>query len=407
MERIILHCDIKNCYTSIECAENKSLIGKALAICTDNDSHDSIILASSPEAKKFGVQTGENIWNAKFKCPDLIIIQSNFDLYSKYSKAARNIYYRFTNKIESFGLNECWLDVTESSKLFGTPEEMAKLIKQSIKKELGISISIGISFNKAFAKIASSVSFPGTIKTIDKKNFKREIWPMSIETLIGINRQTIKVLNSINIKTIGEIATVSKSKLIKQLGKLGEQLWEYANGLEDSPVSDCDFTTPVKSIGHGITTVSFSKNKDDIWHLIFALSETISSKLRSNRLAANGIQITIRDNNFKNHDYQCMLVSPTQNSTALSRQAFTLLTKNFACTNDIRSISVRAIHLVPHGTPYQMDLRGGLSKNKSIQNEVNPIEKLQSKFGSKIINYSVLLYDQKHNTFESKTALCI
>ncbi|MFR1519125.1 MAG: DNA polymerase IV [Clostridia bacterium] len=399
MERIILHCDINNCYASIECAENPALCGKPVAVCGDVEERHGIVLAKNSEAKAYGVQTGEAVWQAKLKCPSLMIRRPRFDLYLKYSKAVRDIYSRFTNQIESFGIDECWLDVTGSTKLFGSAIEIANKIRTAVSSELGITISVGVSFNKVFAKLASDLKKPDAVTCIEKKLFKKIVWPLPVSHLMGVGRRTAKVLDSLYIKTIGDLAKEPPEHLRKVLGKNGVQLWNYANGLENSPVTDCDFSSPVKSIGHGITTPSDLKHNSEVWHVIFALSETIGKKLRCNRLAASGIQISIRDNEFKTQEFQCMLPAPTQSSLAVSRQAFCLFSKKYAWTHDIRSVSVRAINLVPYGTPYQLDLWGEARKVDKAEKIESTMDKLQDRFGSKIINYAVILYDSRHYSF--------
>ncbi len=399
MERVILHCDINNCYASIECAENPALRGRPVAVCGDVEERHGIVLAKSPEAKAYGVQTGETVWKAKLKCPHLVIVHPRFELYMKYSKAARDIYYRFTNQIESFGIDECWLDVTGSTKLFGTGIEIANKIRAAVSAELGITISVGVSFNKVFAKLASDLKKPDAVTCIEKKLFKKIVWPLPVSDLMGVGRRTAKSLNSLYIKTIGDLAKEPPEHLQKVLGKCGLQLWKCANGLENSPVTDCDFSSPVKSIGHGITTPSDLKHNQEVWHVIFALSETIGKKLRSNRLAASGIQVSVRDNEFKTYEFQCMLPAPTQSSLAVSRQAFCLFSKRYAWTHDIRSVSVRAINLVPYGTPYQLDLWGDALKINKTEKLEDTMDTLQDRFGSKIINYAVILYDTRHYSF--------
>lgn len=404
MERIILHCDINNCFASIECAENPGLKGKPIAVCGDPEDRHGIVLAKSYEAKEYGVQTGETIWQARLKCPSLITVKPHYDTYMRYSKAARDIYYRFTDKIESFGLDECWLDVTGSTKLFGSGEEIANLIRRTIHSELGITVSVGVSFNKIFAKLASDLRKPNAVTVIDKKSFKKDIWPLPVDYLMGVGRKTSKILNSVYIKTIGDLAKESPECLQKILGKSGSQLWEYANGLENSPVSDCDFSSPVKSIGHGVTTPTDLKCNDDVWHLIFALSETVAKKLRSNRLAASGIQISVRDSEFNNHEFQCILPTPTQSSLAISRQGHALFQKKYKWTHDIRSISVRATNLVPYGTPYQLDLWGTAQRINKSEKIESTMDQLQYRFGENVINYAMIIYDRSHYAFCEKKA---
>lgn len=399
MDRIILHCDINNCYASIECAEDPSLRGKPIAVCGDVEERHGIVLAKSQEAKAFGIQTGETVWNAKLKCPELTIVKPHFDVYMKYSNAAREIYYRYTNQIEAFGMDECWLDVTGSTKLFGSGEEIADKIRQSISSELGITISAGVSFNKVFAKLASDMKKPDAVTCIDKKNFKKIVWPLPVSALIGAGRRTVKLLDSLYIKTIGDLAKERPERLRKLLGKSGIQLWNYANGLDTSPVADCDYSSPVKSIGHGITTPSDLKTNEEVWHVVFALSETIGKKLRANRLAAGGVQISVRDNTFSNHEFQCMLPTPTQSSLAVSRRAFYLFSKKYAWTHDIRSVSVRAINLMPSGSPYQLDMWGEAQKINKTEKMEDAMYNLQERFGNSIINYATILYDTKHYSF--------
>jgi DNA polymerase-4 len=278
------------------------------------------------------------------------------------------------------------------------------MIRKTISDELGITVSVGVSFNKVFAKLASDLKKPNAVTIIDKKTFKKTVWQLPAEYLMGVGRQTLKSLNSMYIKTIGDLAKESPDKLQKALGKNGYQLWEYANGYESSPVSDCDFSSPVKSIGHGITTPSDLKCNDDAWHLIFALSETVGKKLRSNRLAATGIQISVRDSEFKNYDFQCILPTPTQSSLAISRQAYALFAKKYNWAHDIRSISVRAINLVPYGSPYQLDLWGTSLKTDKLETIENTMDKLQYRFGENIINYALIMYNKNHYSFSERKA---
>ena len=320
-------------------------------------------------------------------------------MYLKYSRAVREIYYRFTNQIEAFGIDECWLDVTGSTKLFGRGTEIANRIRTAVFSELGITISVGVSFNKVFAKLASDLKKPDAVTCIERKTFKRIVWPLPVSVLMGVGKSTAKTLNSLYIKTVGELAKESPARLRRSLGKCGMQLWEYANGLECSPVADCDVSSPVKSIGHGITTPSDLKHNEEVRHVIFALSETIGKKLRSNRLAASGVQISIRDSEFRTHEFQCMLPAPTQSSLAVSRQAFCLFSKKYAWTHDIRSVSVRAIHLVPHGTPYQLDLWGDALRTSKSETIEDAMDKLQTRFGGGVINYAAILYDPRHYSF--------
>ena len=234
--RTILHSDLNNFYASVETLKNPAFKDVPLAVCGSVEDRHGIVLAKNQLAKEMGVKTGEVIWEAKKKCRDLQTVLADHASYEKISKEVRKIYARFTDKIEPFGIDECWLDVTHSQKLFGTGEEIAEKIRQTIKEEIGITVSVGVSFNKVFAKLGSDMKKPDAVTIISEENFRKKVWKLPVEDLLYVGRATKKKLNSIGIKTIGEIATTNEKVLRGLLGAWGSTLYKYANGQDDSPV---------------------------------------------------------------------------------------------------------------------------------------------------------------------------
>ena len=251
-DRAILHSDMNSFYASVEMMLDPKLRGKAVAVCGSTENRHGIVLAKSELAKRAGVKTGMVNWEAKQRCKDLILVPPQYDQYLKYSKLAHEIYYRYTDLVEPFGMDECWLDVT-GCEIYGKPLEIAEEIRQSVKEELGLTVSIGVSFNKIFAKLGSDLKKPDAITVITKQNFKENIWPLAASELLYVGSATTKKLASYGIKTIGDLAATEPSTLKYMFGINGLKLWRYANGTDESRVMQKDFVSPVKSIGHGIT----------------------------------------------------------------------------------------------------------------------------------------------------------
>ncbi|MDD4774198.1 MAG: DNA polymerase IV, partial [Eubacteriales bacterium] len=251
-DRWILHCDMNNFYAGVECLHNPELRGKPVAVCGSAEKRKGIVLAKNYPAKAFGVRTGEAVWEARQKCKDLIIQPPHYDLYMKYSALARAVYGRYTDRIESMGADECWLDITGSLLYFGkTPCELAYEIKETIKNELGLTVSVGVSFNKIFAKLGSDMKKPDAVTVIVRENFRDTVWLLPVSDMLGVGSATKRKLSEMAVKTIGDLAEIPCVFLEKKFGVIGNILWLFANGLDNSAVTDCTFSFPVKSVGHG------------------------------------------------------------------------------------------------------------------------------------------------------------
>lgn len=387
MDRTILHIDVNNFFASIEIMLNPNLKGLPVAVCGSEDDRHGIVLAKSYEAKKFGVKTAETVWQAKKKCPNLIIVPPQYEEYKKYSKLIQNIYYSYTDQVEPFGLDECWLDVTGSLKLFGNVENIAEEIKERVKKEIGVTVSIGVSFTKTFAKLGSDLKKPDAITYISKENFKNIVWPLVTNEIIGVGNSTFKILEEMNLKTIGELANCDISLLEQKLGKHGRILWKRVNGIDDEIVDANIYTASPKSIGNGKTFRNDLTKINDIRSAFQNLTYEISNKLKKHRLEAKNIQIVIRDNQFNDKQLQCELPTITSSSLIITNTAMDLF-KKYKWNKPIRALTIRAINLIEEGTNDQISLFEEKDEYEKIKKIDKVMFEINNKFGPNSVKFS-------------------
>ena len=387
MDRTILHIDVNNFFASIEIMLNPNLKGLPVAVCGSEDDRHGIVLAKSYEAKKFGVKTAETIWQAKKKCPNIIIVPPQYDEYKKYSKLIQNIYYSYTDQVEPFGLDECWLDVTGSLKLFGNVENIAEEIKERVKKEIGVTVSIGVSFTKTFAKLGSDLKKPDAITYISKENFKNIVWPLVTNEIIGVGKSTFKILEEMNLKTIGELANCDISLLEQKLGKHGRILWKRVNGIDDEIVDANMYIASPKSIGNGKTFRNDLTKINDIRSAFQNLTYEISNKLKKHRLEAKNIQIVIRDNQFNDKQLQCELPTITSSSLIITNTAMDLF-KKYKWNKPIRALTIRAINLIKEGTNDQISLFEEKDEYEKIKKIDKVMFEINNKFGPNSVKFS-------------------
>jgi DNA polymerase IV len=393
--RVILHSDLNSFYASVELMLDPKLRGKAVAVCGSTEDRHGIVLAKSELAKKAGVKTGMVNWEAKQLCPGLILVPPQYEQYVKYSKAAREIYHRYTDKVEPFGMDECWLDVTESQRLKGSGIEIAEQIRKIIREELGMTVSIGVSFNKIFAKLGSDMKKPDAITVISEENYKEKVWKLPAGELLYVGRATEKKLASYGVHTIGGIVSIGPQFLQRLLGKNGLQLWAFASGYDTSRVSNIDYESPIKSIGHGITCTADLKNNEEVWRVMLELSQDIGHKLRVHELCARGVQITIKDQGLLYKQYQTQLSSVTQSPMEIALKARSLFEENYNWWNTVRAVTVRAINLVPKSQPEQLNLFDDYSKRIRQERLEDTIENIRARFGKRAITSAVLMGDLK------------
>lgn len=395
MERVILHSDMNNFYASVECMLNPELKAYPIAVCGDVEERHGIVLAKNDKAKRMGVSTGETVWQAKQKCPGLIIVPPHFDEYMKYSRKARGIYGRYTDEIEPFGMDECWLDVSRSTVIFGDGEKIANEIKNAIKTELGITVSVGVSYNKVFAKLGSDMKKPDAVTVITKESYKEQIWPLPASDLLGIGKATTNKLASYGIRTIGDVATWPAEFFQRTFGKCGIDIWKNANGLDESKVVPHNIEAIDKSCGHGMTALQDLEDKTEVWKFILELSQDIGHRLFAFNKKATGVAISVRDSKLFTKQWQSKIPLFTQSPSVIAREAFSLFEKNYSWKHPIRSVTVRAIDLVSLDCNEQIDIFHDAEKTSRIEALDKTVEDIRRRYGYNAIKNATLLHNPK------------
>ena len=401
MERTILHCDMNNFYASVECMLNPSLIGHPVAVGGDVENRHGIILAKNYEAKKFGIQTGEALWQAKQKCPKLIIVPPHYEEYLKYSRLAHSIYSDYTDLIEPYGMDEVWMDVTGSTKAFGSGEVIANTLRERIKYELGLTISVGVSFCKVFAKLGSDMKKPDAVTVIPKDSFRDIIWDLPASDMLGVGRSTEKFLSSYGIHTIGQLANAYPDLMQRKLGKNGMVLLAFANGEDRSKVAPQDYEPPMKSIGHGITTMQDLENNAEVWNIMLALTQDIGHKLRVYNKNAAGVAIYIRyivDKQIAGKQWQCQLPVRTHSAAIIAKEAYRLFERSYGWEYPIRSVTVRAINLCSQDLPEQLQFFSDAATVERKEKLETAIEDIRRRFGKYSIQPACLCQNIKMPT---------
>ncbi|MBW7573389.1 DNA polymerase IV [Caproiciproducens faecalis] len=391
MERVILHCDLNNFFASVECRDHPELCGKAVAVCGSVEDRHGIVLAKNELAKSFGIKTAEPVWQAKKKCPDLLIVPPHFDRYLYFSDMVKQIYLSYTNQVEPFSIDECWLDVTGSTRLFGSGPEMADQIRARTKSELGLSVSVGVSFNKIFAKLGSDLKKPDATTVITRENFREKVWPLSADSLLGVGKVTGKHLNSMGIKTIGDLAGTDSKYIRSSFGKMGYEMWKNANGLDNSEVSAGEVSEIPKSIGNSITCVHDLFDMDEIWPILLYLAEKISFRMRSAGVVASGIQLTIKDNRLHVSQHQMQLEIPTRLTMDLALAAKEMFRKSYCWACPVRALGISGFSLLPESETQQTSLFHSALRDEKMEQLESRLEHVRNKYGKASVKRAALM----------------
>ena len=394
-ERVILHIDLNNFYASVECLKNEHYRTVPMAVCGNVELRHGIVLAKNQLAKEKGVKTGEAIWQAKMKCPNLEVCLPNFSDYLRFSKLARSIYERYTDKVEAFGIDECWLDVTDSVKLFGSGEKIANAIREDIRKELGITASAGVSFNKITAKLASDYKKPDATTIIDRDNYKKIAYPMKVEALLYVGKATQKKLNKIGITTIGDLAQIDKKVLIDLLGKWGEYLHEFASGEDKAEVRKVGLNSIIKSIGNSMTTVRDVKTIQDASIVFNILSESVGARLREHCLKGDSVSIYVRDSKLNVFSRQMTLNIATSSSNEIAKGALVLFNKYVKSPFCIRQLGVKVSNLQEEtSVGVQLDFIGNADKVIKKDKVEHAVDKIRDRFGFNTKKKAIMCIDE-------------
>lgn len=384
--RVILHCDLNNFFASVAMLQHPELRGKYIAVCGNPSLRKGIVLAKSENAKRRGVKTGMAIWQAKQICPEIEIVPTEYAAYEVYSKKVQAIYYRFTNQVEPFGIDECWLDVTHSQKLFGDGMQIAEQIRNAVKTELGLTISVGVSFNKTYAKLGSDLADPDAIVAITLANYQQLIYPLPINNLLFIGKKTQLLLTKLNIQTIGDLAHYDINLLKNFLGINAEKLIAAARGEDYSDVSDYLFHEVPRSVGNGTTLPFDLTSKKEVESVLYLLAEKIAFRLREQNLQGYTVHLSIKDTALQWCGAQTSLPYPTHAVLTIRRTASALfdqlwIQKPFRPVRALR-IAVANLTDAPN---LQTNLLADLNDEAKNQALDDAFDKIRRKYGTEQI----------------------
>ena len=396
-ERVILHSDLNNFFASVEIAKDPQLKGKPIIVCGDPKERHGIVLAKSEEAKKFGIKTAETVYSALKKCPELLLVPANHHDYAKYSKKVVAIYERFTECIEECSIDECSMDMTESTYLFGSGVEIAEKIRNAVKTELGLTVSVGVSFNKVFAKLASELKKPDAVTEISKENYKSVVFPLPVSELLFVGKKTEETLRTLGIRTIGDLARADEELLSRFLGKRGRQLLLYARGEDDEPVKWGEKKDDIKSIGNSTTLSADISDREEVKRWFYALAESVTARQRAANVGkANTVHIVVRNHDFKDFTWQTK-VSPTTLCGDVAKTAFKLFCSHYPSGEKVRMLGITISgfdHHVQQLTLGAFEEEAAYEKKERAESAV---AKLREKYGYATLQRGIALEDERLN----------
>ena len=384
-ERVILHCDLNSFFASVELLDKPTLRDVPVAVCGDPKSRHGIILAKNEPAKKMGVKTAETLWQAQKKCPALVLLPPHHRLYEEYSRRVNEIYDRFTDLVEPFGIDESWLDVTGSLHLFGGDgEALADRIRATIREETGLTVSVGVSFNKVFAKLGSDMKKPDATTVIPVEGWQSMVWPLPLGDMLFAGRTATETLRKYGVETVGQLAACDPALPEQLLGKMGLQLWQYANGMDKSPVKPRHAAEPVKSVGNGTTFPQNLVRWEQLRAGLLPLCDSVATRLRQQGLYAGGVSLSIKDASFKTVSRQIRLDAPTHLMRDIHRTAMQLAGQLWKPPTPVRAMTVTALYVTEDGDAFrQLDLLGGAAQERSQRQEKleDTMDAIRRKYG--------------------------
>ena len=394
MNRVILHSDMNNCYASIELLHHPELRGRPLAVGGDSEARHGIVLAKDMIAKKAGVKTGMALWQARQVCPNIVFVPPRMDIYLRFSRLAHQIYADYTDCQEAFGIDESWLDVTHSASCKGDGLMIAQEISRRMKEELGVTVSIGVSWNKIFAKFGSDYKKPDAITVISPENYQEIVWRQPVEDLLYVGRATKRKLNGYGIMTIRQLAETDPELLHRWLGKMGYVLSMFANGQDQTPVNHEAYDVPIKSIGNSTTTPRDLVNEEDVKIVAYILAESVSARLRENNFKCTVVEISVRDNELYSFTRQQKIKSPTDITGEIAKAAMKLFHENYSWNKPIRSVGVRACNLVNAACPVQLDLFTDERRREKEHKLDLAVDVIRRRFGFDSIQRGLMYQDR-------------
>ena len=390
MERFILHSDLNNFYASVESLYNPSIRNKAVAVIGDEEKRHGIVLAKNYIAKSYGIQTGDTVWEARAKCrEELVCVPARFELYLYVSRLVKDIYREYSDRVESFGIDEAWIDISHIASNFDEAVKIADNIRTRIIAEIGLTVSIGVSFNKVFAKLGSDMKKPNATTLITPDNFRNLVWRLPVSDLLYVGRATTRKFEKAGIKTIGDLANTSEQYLKLTLGKVGEVLYNFACGNDNSPVSSIYDYEKIKSFGNSTTCPINLSNNEEVKSVIYLLSESVAERMKKKGYYARCVSLWIKDTNLSSFERQLVLIGATNVSDDIAKVAYQLFLDNYNWDLDIRALGVRVTNLTEGNL--QCDIFGSIENLERKQKLESTIEDLRGRFGYNIIRRGNIL----------------
>lgn len=397
MSRCILHCDLNNFYASVECLYDPNIRNKAVVVVGDEEKRHGIVLAKNYIAKDYGIKTGDSVWEARQKCGvELVTKTARFGLYLRVSKAVKDIYREYSSKVESFGIDEAWVDISHLAHTCQEGQKIADNIRSRVIAEVGLTVSVGVSFNKVFAKLGSDLKKPNATVLIDESNFKDVVWKLPVSDLLYVGRATNKKFERAGIMTIGDLANADKKYLKITLGKVGESLWGFANGLDNSSVSSVSDEEKIKSFGNSTTCPVDLIDSEQVKSVIYMLAESVAERMSSRGYYGKVVSLWVKDTSLNSFERQATLPMPTNVSGDIGGEAFRLFLENYDWKLDVRAVGVRISGLVEG--KIQCDIFSNMEKLEKNQHLERTIENLRGRFGYNIIRRGNIISNEKLST---------
>ena len=395
MERWIFHCDCNSFYASVELLRHPELRDQCVAVCGDPEGRHGIVLAKNEPAKRMGVKTAEVIWQAKRKCPDLVLLPPHREYYRKYSRIINEIYRKYTDRVEPFGIDESWLDVTGTWQLFAeSPAALADQLRAEVKAATGLTISVGVSFNKVFAKLGSDYKKPDATTLITRENFHKIVWPLPAGDLLYVGASAQNRLAGMGISTIGELAAARPEALAEALGKLGLELSRYARGEDEAPVRRWGEKEPIKSVGNGTTFRRNIRGPAEIRSALNVLADEVAGRLRRHGVWAGAVQVTIRDPELKTITRQKQLPMSTHLARDLANACWQLMEKNWDMARPVRMLTVTALAITEEPFAVQQSLFGDAPKADPRREKLEQsLDAIRKKYGRGAIGAGSILHN--------------
>lgn len=418
MNRTILHSDCNCFYASVELLHHPELRGKPVAVGGDPEARHGIVLTADYTAKRRGVKTGMALWQARQVCPDIIFLPPRMDLYLRFSRMAQEIYAEYTDKREPYGIDESWLDVTDSVSLKGGGYHIAQEISSRMKKELGITVSVGVSFNKIFAKLGSDYKKPDAITTMNKDEYRDKAWPLPVSDLLYVGSATNNKLRGIGIRTIGDLARTEESLLVRKLGKMGSILWAFANGYDESPVKIENTSAPIKSVGNSTTTPKDMETDEDVKIVLYILAESVAARLRENGFRCRTVEISIRDKDLLHFSKQVKLQNASNITREIAEAGYKLYKESYRMPADehelknsrpefyqkpLRSIGIRGTDLVTDYFWEQLDMFMDPQAREKQMKVDAAVDNIRKRFGFYSIQRGLMYQDRILSACDAKS----